>query len=402
MKAAIIPIGNELLGGYALDSNSTWIGRKLTEIGIKTVFRISVRDSIEDIQEALQISSDKADVVLCTGGLGPTNDDVTKQAFCSFVGAKLIFDEGYFQRLEARFEKKGRTMPESNREQAYVPDKGEVIPNPIGSARGIKYKTDATRYYIMPGVPAEMKGMMGETVIPDLADISTEDLIVSTIRITGLMESALYDLLSDLVEETKVEVSFIPGFMGVDIRLTSRDSVAVMELSSVIYDRVGSYVYAEDWETLEEVVGRLLKENGLTVAVAESCTGGLLADRLTNVPGSSDYFLGGVVTYSNESKMSLLGVKNETLVSRGAVSAETAVEMAAGARAVLQSEIGISITGIAGPTGGTPGKPVGLTFIGLDYAGDCEVNRYVFSDERRFNKELAAQAALNMMRLAIE
>ncbi|MFQ6673856.1 MAG: nicotinamide-nucleotide amidohydrolase family protein, partial [Fidelibacterota bacterium] len=247
----------------------------------------------------------------------------------------------------------------------------------------------------------EMKAMMEESVLPAVSELVSTGLRVTTLRTTGLMESALHEMVSDLVEASPAAVSFIPGFLGVDVRLTSRDENAVLELSSAILDRLGNHVYAEDWETLEEAVGRLLREEGLTLAVAESCTGGLLADRLTDVPGSSDYFLGGVVTYSDGAKVSMLGVKEDTLASTGAVSEETAREMARGVRELLQAHLGVAITGIAGPTGGTPGKPVGLTYIGLDYAGDCHVIRYIFSEDRRFNKELAAQAALNSIRLAL-
>ncbi|MEE9166245.1 MAG: competence/damage-inducible protein A [Candidatus Neomarinimicrobiota bacterium] len=401
MKAAIISIGNELLGGFSLDSNSTWIGRKLMDLGIRTTFKMSVRDSREDIVEALGIAGEKADLIICTGGLGPTNDDVTKEAFCDFMGANLKFDKEYYGELVEKFDRRGLEIPDSNQVQAYIPDRGSVIPNPKGSALGIMFEKDETRYYVLPGVPMEMKTMMEEIVLPNLQGIVTQSLSVHTIRTTGIMESALYDLLSDLVQTSEIEVSFLPGFMGVDLRLTHTDPDAVTEFMSAVYDRAGDYVYGEDWETLEEVVGKLLRENNVTVAAAESCTGGLLTDRLTNVPGSSDYVLGGVVTYSNEAKISILEVKKKTLEAEGAVSEETARQMAQGVRDRFQAQMGISTTGIAGPGGATQEKPVGLTYIGLDFSGKRQVKRFIFSENRRFNKELAAQAALNMLRLAI-
>lgn len=401
MRVAIISIGNELLGGYALDSNSTWIGRKLMDLGVQTTFKLSVRDSREEIVEALRIAAEKAELIICTGGLGPTNDDVTKEAFCDFMGAGLKFDENYYQDLQEKFKRRGLEIPESNREQAYIPDRGSVIANPRGSALGIRFEEDEKHYYVLPGVPTEMKAMMEQTVLPELKAMVTGSLTVRTVRTTGIMESALYDLLVDLVETSDVEVSFLPGFMGVDLRLTHSDPDAVMELSSAIFNRVGNHVYAEEWETLEEVVGKLLREASMTIGVAESCTGGLLADRLTNTPGSSDYFPGGVVAYSNEAKISILGVKESTLMREGAVSEETAIEMARGARQRFEADMGVSITGIAGPGGATPEKPVGLTYIGLDLSGRVDVKRFVFSRDRRFNKELAAQAALNMVRLGL-
>lgn len=401
MRVAIITIGDEILGGFTLDSNSTWMARKLMDIGIATNWKMSVGDNAADIKEAFQISSEKSDVVLCTGGLGPTADDITMEAFAEYISSELIFDEDYYERLKSIFDERGYEMPESNRSQAYLPDKGDIIPNPKGSARGVKYVADGTSYYILPGVPSEMKAMMEETILPEIKSTVKESINVTTLRTTGMMESALYDVLQEVLTGSKVRVGFLPGFTGVDIRLSSTDRDEVMELASAIYEKIGRTIYAEDWETLEAAVGRGLREKGLTVAVAESCTGGLLGDRFTNVPGSSDYFLGAVVSYSNEAKMNLLGVQNDTLMEHGAVSEETASEMAQGVRHILQADIGISITGISGPDGGTPEKPVGLTFIAIDYSGDVNVKRLMFLRDRRFNKELAAQTALNLVRLTM-
>ena len=401
MRVAIITIGDEILGGFTLDSNSTWMARKLMDIGIATNWKMSVGDNAADIKEAFQISSKKSDVILCTGGLGPTADDITMEAFAEYISSELIFDEDYYERLKSIFDERGYEMPESNRSQAYLPDKGDIIPNPKGSARGVKYVADGTSYYILPGVPSEMKAMMEETILPEIKSTVKESINVTTLRTTGMMESALYDVLQEVLTGSKVRVGFLPGFTGVDIRLSSTDRDEVMELASAIYEKIGRTIYAEDWETLEAAVGRGLREKGLTVAVAESCTGGLLGDRFTNVPGSSDYFLGAVVSYSNEAKMKLLGVQNDTLMEHGAVSEETASEMAQGVRQILQADIGISITGISGPDGGTPEKPVGLTFIAIDYSGDVNVKRLMFLRDRRFNKELAAQTALNLVRLTM-
>lgn len=401
MRVAIITIGDEILGGFTLDSNSTWMARKLMDIGIATNWKMSVGDNAADIKEAFQISSEKSDVVLCTGGLGPTADDITMETFAEYISSELIFDEDYYERLKSIFDERGYEMPESNRSQAYLSDKGDIIPNPKGSARGVKYVADGTSYYILPGVPSEMKAMMEETILPEIKSTVKESINVTTLRTTGMMESALYDVLQEVLTGSKVRVGFLPGFTGVDIRLSSTDRDEVMELASAIYEKIGRTIYAEDWETLEAAVGRGLREKGLTVAVAESCTGGLLGDRFTNVPGSSDYFLGAVVSYSNEAKMKLLGVQNDTLMEHGAVSEETASEMAQGVRQILQADIGISITGISGPDGGTPEKPVGLTFIAIDYSGDVNVKRLMFLRDRRFNKELAAQTALNLVRLTM-
>jgi nicotinamide-nucleotide amidase len=401
VNAGIISVGNELLMGFTLDSNSTWIARKLLDLGIKVDLKLTIADNEGEILEAFKTLSSRCDVILCTGGLGPTSDDVTKSAYCDFIQAGLELNEDYLEELKKKFEDRQLVMSDSNREQAMVPDKGETIPNSLGSALGLKYVNEENHIYVMPGVPSEMKRMMDETVLPELEQLPRDELHVTTIRLTGIMESALYDQVKDLLNDNVVKVAFLPGFLGVDVRLMSRDKDSLLELSGQFFDRLGNYVYAEDWETLEDAVGRLLIERGLTLATAESCTGGLLGNRITNVAGSSEYYLGGIVSYSDAAKMNLLGVSQETLKEFGAVSEETAQEMAAGARRVLQSDVGVSITGIAGPTGGTEDKPVGLVYIAVDVAGDVAVRKFVFSEDRRYNKELSAQAALNLVRMSM-
>ena len=401
MNAGIISVGNELLMGFTLDSNSTWIARKLLDLGIKVDLKLTIADNEGEILEAFKTLSSRCDVILCTGGLGPTSDDVTKSAYCDFIQAGLELNEDYLEELKKKFEDRQLVMSDSNREQAMVPDKGKTIPNSLGSALGLKFVDEESRIYVMPGVPSEMKRMMEETVLPELEQLPRDELHVTTIRLTGIMESALYDQVKDLLNDNIVKVAFLPGFLGVDVRLMSRDKDSLLELSGQFFDRLGNYVYAEDWETLEDAVGRLLIERGLTLATAESCTGGLLGNRITNVAGSSEYYLGGIVSYSDAAKMNLLGVSQETLKEFGAVSEETAHEMAAGARRVLQSDVGVSITGIAGPTGGTEDKPVGLVYIAVDVAGDVAVRKFVFSEDRRYNKELSAQAALNLVRMSM-
>jgi len=401
VNAGIISVGNELLMGFTLDSNSTWIARKLLDLGIKVDLKLTIADNEGEILEAFKTLSSRCDVILCTGGLGPTSDDVTKSAYCDFIQAGLELNEDYLEELKKKFEDRQLVMSDSNREQAMVPDKGETIPNSLGSALGLKYVDEENHIYVMPGVPSEMKRMMDETVLPELEQLPRDELHVTTIRLTGIMESALYDQVKDLLNDNIVKVAFLPGFLGVDVRLMSRDKDSLLELSGQFFDRLGNYVYAEDWETLEDAVGRLLIERGLTLATAESCTGGLLGNRITNVAGSSEYYLGGIVSYSDAAKMNLLGVSQETLKEFGAVSEETAQEMAAGARRVLQSDVGVSITGIAGPTGGTEDKPVGLVYIAVDVAGDVAVRKFVFSEDRRYNKELSAQAALNLVRMSM-
>ena len=401
MKSAILTSGDELLGGFTLDSNGAWIGRKLMDIGIRTIWKTSVGDIKGEIVEAMALAASKADIVICTGGLGPTRDDITMDAYCEFTGATLEMDEGYLELLRERFSKRGVDMPESNLNQGLVPDRGTIIPNTKGSARGLWCTVDGTWLCILPGVPSEMKSMMEETVLPDLEQMSPNELIITNIRTTGVMESQLHDLLESVMDESAVNIAFLPGFSGVDLRLTAGDESAVAELASNIYDLAGKYIYAEDWVTLEQSVGESLREKGLMLSLAESCTGGLLGDRITDVPGSSEYFSGSVICYSDKAKINLVGVKSETLKKYGAVSEETAAEMASGVRKVFDADIGVSITGIAGPGGGTDEKPVGFTCFGLD-DGEKPFTRFVqFYRDRRFNKELSAQTALNSVRLRI-
>jgi nicotinamide-nucleotide amidase len=284
------------------------MARKLLDFGITVDLKLTIPDDEGEITAAFKVMFDRCDIILCTGGLGPTSDDVTKDAYCKFIGAELYLDEDYLTDLQKRFERRGLTMSDSNREQAMVPNKGETIPNSLGSALGLKYVDEEKRIYVMPGVPSEMKRMMEETVLPELEKLPREELHVTTIRLTGIMESALYDQVKDLVNDDVVKVAFLPGFLGVDVRLMSRDKESLLQLSGQFFDRIGNYVYAEDWETLEDAVGRLLIERGLTLATAESCTGGLLGSRITNVAGSSEYFLGGIVSYNDAAKMNLLGV----------------------------------------------------------------------------------------------
>ena len=401
MKSAILTIGDELLGGFTLDSNGAWIGRKLMDIGIRTIWKTSVGDIKGEIVEAMALAASKADIVICTGGLGPTRDDITMDAYCEFTGATLEMDKEYLELLRERFSRRGVDMPESNLNQGLVPDRGTIIPNSKGSARGLWCTVDGTWLCVLPGVPAEMKSMMEETVLPELEQMSPNELIITNIRTTGVMESQLHDLLESAMEESAVNIAFLPGFSGVDLRLTAGDESAVAELASNIYDLAGKYIYAEDWVTLEQSVGESLREKGLMLALAESCTGGLLGDRITDVPGSSEYFAGSVICYSDKAKINLVGVKSETLKKYGAVSEKTAAEMAAGVRKVFDADIGVSITGIAGPGGGTDEKPVGFTCFGLD-DGEKPFTRSVqFYRDRRFNKELSAQTALNSVRLRI-
>ena len=399
MKIKLITIGNELLSGFTVDTNATWIGQELGKIGLSVSSRLTIGDNSNEIIKLLEDSINE-DVLIVTGGLGPTHDDITTSAFFKYFNDTPEFSEEYWQYLTERFKKITSKVPNLNRNQALSSTKGEMIPNPVGSARGLHYKTDTCHYFALPGVPKEMKAMMTETILPFLKEKSSTELIIRTLRTTGIPESALAEQVQDIIEKySNITVAFLPQLIGVDIRLTGHSSEEVETIQSSLEQRLGKLLFGYENDTLEDVVGRLLNEKGLTLSTAESCTGGLLSHRITNSPGSSTYFKGGVISYSNEVKMNILEVEEDTLERVGAVSEQTAIEMAEGVQKLLKSDMGVSITGIAGPDGGSAEKPVGLVYIGFVYNHESYAKKFQFIRDRKGNKYLSSQAALNMIRL---
>ncbi|MEE9189478.1 MAG: competence/damage-inducible protein A [Candidatus Neomarinimicrobiota bacterium] len=404
MRIGLITIGNELLQGYTVDTNAAWIGKNLGALGISVESHLTIPDKKNVIVETLNDAQNKGfDVVISTGGLGPTLDDITPSAFYTFFGAKPVFDNDYWEYLSSRFEKRGIKISEINRNQAMVPDKGEILENPVGSARGLHFESSQTHFFALPGVPAEMKAMMSESVLPFLSNISKKALFLKTLRTTGLPESTLAEKIDDIVKAMAAEVNFafLPQSTGVDIRISSDEESVLKLCLEKLEKRLKRFVYGYDEDRLEEIVGKLLLERKYTIAIAESCTGGLVSNRLTNVPGSSGYFMGGVVSYSDQSKMKLLNVKSETLDNFGAVSENTAGEMAVGVQSLFKTDVGVSVTGIAGPGGYTDLKPVGLVYIGIRIHRNEFVKQFTFTNSRDYNKRLSSQAALNLLRLEL-
>ena len=405
MNAWIISIGNELLIGQTVNTNASWMGQRLGEIGVRVERVIMVGDDEAAIREALDEAMQKADVTLITGGLGPTHDDVTKQVVTEYFGGTLKFHPEILERLRKAFKKRGFEMPAVNENQAWLPDNARILPNNLGSAQGMLFEKSGRRCIVMPGVPREMKFIMENSVLPMLQEsISGEALLIHTWRTTGVPESVLFERLEDIPTiERYGKLAFLPKYCGVDVRITihassmSEAQQRLKEVEKLILDKIGKYIYATGDTPLEQVVGEMLTAKRLTLAVAESCTGGLVCDRITNIPGSSNYFLGGVVAYSNEQKVSRLGVSEETLQRYGAVSEQTAMEMASGVRETTHADIGISTTGIAGPGGATPNKPVGLVYIGLSTAKQTRAQRFTFGEDRLINKERFTYAALQQL-----
>lgn len=398
----ILTIGTELLTGFIDDTNSSWLGRELTTAGLSPKIKISVSDGVADIVKAIESFPDDVTDLIITGGLGPTHDDITLKSISDYLGIELEIDQQYWEFLRERFRRRGREIPEINRNQALVAADQDIIPNPVGSARGTIFKSGKRRIFLLPGVPDEMKAMFTASVL-QLLSTASEDMQVKIIRTTGIWESVLAEKLADILERYQdIQVAFLPRMIGVDIRLISSDTARIEALKQALVNKCGPYFYGFDETGLEEVVGERLVEKGLTIATAESCTGGLISHRLTETPGSSRYHLGSVVAYSNAVKMKQLGVNQDTLATHGAVSEATALEMAGGVRQALGADVGIATTGIAGPDGGTAEKPVGTVYIGYDDGDTRRANRYQFHFNRYWNKRISSQVALNMIRLELE
>jgi len=404
MKVELISIGDELLIGQIVNTNAVYMATHLSTLGLDVKWITTVGDQSEDLKNALSLAMERSDIVIATGGLGPTHDDITKNVAAEFFDSGFIFKPEILERIKRAFDLRGLKMASVNEDQARVPERAEIIENPVGSAPGFIFKKEGKRCFILPGVPSEMKVMCEATVFPMLKG-DGQTILQKTIRTTGLPESTLFERVGDIKKiEEIVKVAFLPKSAGVDIRLTVKGKDAFeckqkMEHGLAIFqDKVGNYIYGYDEETLEEVVAHLLFEKKKTVAVAESCTGGLLANKLTNISGSSDYFERGIVTYSNQAKMDILGVSATVLEKFGAVSSETAIAMAQGVKKNSGVDFGISTTGIAGPTGETKEKPVGLIYIGFASDSNTYAKKLQFFKDRLNNKERFVQAALNILR----
>ena len=407
MRAEIISVGTELLLGQIVDTNAAFLARELAQLGIDLYFKQTVGDNPHRIQDAVRLAMSRAEAILITGGLGPTEDDLTVEAVAGALGEDLVRNEDVAAHIARFFESRGRIPPDTVYKQALVPRHARIIPNRRGTAPGIHLERDGRMVFIMPGVPFEMDGMMREYVIPYLAGRCGGALIGSVVlRVTGEGESAVEVRIKDLVRGTAPTIAPYAKLGEVHLRITAkgppdevREQLARGE--ALVRERLGDLVYGVDEQTLEMVVGEVLAARGLTVAAAESCTGGLLAERLTNVPGSSAYFVEGVTAYSDAAKIDLLNVPPRLIQAHGAVSAEVVEAMAAGIKARARTDLGVSITGIAGPSGGTAEKPVGLVFIGLAHRGGLLHRRLTFGSEpgRQGIRFLASQAALNLLRL---
>lgn len=410
-SAEIVTIGTEILLGDLVDTNTTWLSRRLAALGVGIYRHTTIGDNRERIIGALRDAAARADLVITTGGLGPTSDDLTNECLAVLTGREMVEYPQAREHVDEMFRKFGRKPTSSNYKQALFPKGTELIPNPLGTAMGALLDTDGTLFATLPGVPSEMKRMFADTLEPLIQSRSDGSIVSRTLWFAGIGESALAEKVQDFLDATDPTVAPLAGQGKVRLRITTRAATPeeaeakIAPVEKEILSRVGEFFFGEDDETLESAVGRLLGERGATVALAESCTGGLLAKRLTDVPGSSAYFVEGLVTYSNESKERLLGVPRELIEEHGAVSEPVARKMAEGARALAGSDYGLSVTGVAGPGGGTEEKPVGLVYVGISDGEDTTAERVdlsAWSESREAVRERSANRALDLLRLRLE
>ncbi|UNC91867.1 competence/damage-inducible protein A [Candidatus Contubernalis alkaliaceticus] len=406
MRAEIINVGNEVLLGYVLNENACFLSMRLASLGIELMYHTVVGDQSGNIGEAFAQAKKRAEMIIFTGGLGTTVDDLTKEVVCNEIGLPLVKSAQWEEHLEKLYSKVGTELDEKRRRQAYVPKGSILIPNENGTAPGIIIDRQDMMIILLPGPPEELKPMVDQTVMPYLQlNVPVGIIKTRVLRVMGLGEATLEDSLSRLIDgEGNPRVVLMAQSTEVHIYITgkgndqARVEKMIQEKENIIKEELGSYLYGTDEETLEQVVSQILLDGGYTVAAAESCSGGLLADKFTNIPGSSNYFLRGIVSYNNEAKVEILKVPRETLDTVGAVSEETARIMAENIRSFASADFGLSITGYAGPSQGSL-DPVGLVYIGLSTNKGTFCQRCNFWGGRRSIKEQSAVYALNMLRL---
>jgi nicotinamide-nucleotide amidase len=410
MKIEIIAVGSELLTPFFIDTNSLYLTRRLNDLGLDPSWKTVVGDDPDDLAEALRDALGRAELLIVMGGLGPTGDDLTREVLADVLGRGLRFDEKILGGIRERFLRRGWEMTPSNRRQAFVIDGAEVLENRNGTAPGQWLESGTIRIALLPGPPRELEPMCEASVWPRLSSLSSGFLVRRILKTTGLGESDAEDRIRDLYPDQKdLKLTILASPGQIDLHLSARSAVdraaaqaALDRLTNDLRKRLGERVFSDSGEELEQVVGRLLAASGKTLSVAESCSGGMIAERITRVPGSSIYFLEGAVTYSNAAKIRTLGVPAALIEAHGAVSAEAAAAMAVGIRAATGSDLGISVTGIAGPGGGTNEKPVGLVFAALAWEAGVAAERNVFFGRREQIRIQSTLKALDLVRVHLE
>lgn len=411
MKISILTVGDEILIGQIVDTNSAWMGQQLNLAGARVETVISVGDTMAAIHTGLREAMEQADVILMTGGLGPTKDDITKKALAEYMGVDMIFHDPTFERIKKMFEVWARPMNEAHRLQCYMPANAEILTNKMGTAPGMWMEYEGKVIVSMPGVPYEMQYLMEHEVLPKLKQrFPGQPIAHRTILTVGEGESHIAEKLEDFEEGLPegFKLAYLPHIAQVRLRITGTgmDEAALHrildEKAEILKTRFADIIYGYDKDTLEGAIGNMLKERGLTLATAESCTGGYLAHRITSVAGASDYFLGSVISYANEVKMNVLGVKPETLDTHAAVSEQTVIEMVEGALKVLSADVAIAISGIAGPGGGSDTKPVGLAWMAVSNGTNTQTFSIRAGKDREKNIQYFTIHALNQIRLFLK
>ncbi len=411
MKAEIITIGDELLIGQTIDTNSAWIGSELSSAGFDVTRKTSIHDRREEILNALsETARRKPDVVTITGGLGPTSDDITKPTLCEFFSTKLVVSNTVLKMIEDMMRRRNFPMNENNRKQAEVPESCRVLTNAAGTAPGMWFEKDGTIFISMPGVPGEMKYIMKEHVLPELKRRFTSQIIIhKNIMTYGMPEAGLAEMLKEFEDElpSYVRLAYLPSYGVIKLRLTGTgnnvDDItdALEKQVQKLYQIIPELIYGEDEESLEMVVGKLLKNHNLTVCTAESCTGGYIAHKITSVAGSSDYYKGSIIAYDNSIKINILGVDGETIKKEGAVSERVVKDMAEGAMKIFGTDFAVATSGIAGPAGGTAEKPVGTVWIAVSSNTNTIAERFVYGSDRMSNITRFTMTSLNLLRKQI-
>lgn len=411
MKAEIITIGDELLIGQVIDTNSAWMATEFNSIGIKVIQITSIGDDHDQIISTLKDATERANIIVTTGGLGPTKDDITKLAFCDFFKTHLVFDKNSYNNIERIFTLRGYKMTETNRKQAELPASCSPLLNENGTAPGMLFRQNSRIYISLPGVPFEMKALMTNQVIPLLKPLSNKTILHKTILTHGVGESFLADKIMDWESALpgNFKLAYLPQPGMVRLRLSatgpSHDDLKkqLAEQVNLLYSLIPEYIFGEDEDSLESIVGRLLKDHNLTLSTAESCTGGNIAQMLTSIQGSSAYFKGSIVSYSNDVKINSLKVEPAVIEMHGAVSRETVIQMAEGVMKALSTDCAIAVSGIAGPDGGTTDKPVGTVWIAVitPYSGII-TKKFLFGENRERNIRRSSLAALDMLRKALK
>jgi len=411
IKAEILAIGDELLYGQIIDTNSHWLSQEMDKIGVRVVRKTTVGDNRDSILAAFKSAEQRADIILMTGGLGPTNDDLTKPLLAEYFGCELVLFPEALEAVRSFFERRGRELTELNKLQAHLPSKCTYVPNELGTAPGMWFQANSKIWMSMPGVPHEMKKITSDHVIPKIKNqFKLPQIYHKVIKTVGIGESWLADLIKDWEKELPehIKLAYLPSLGQVRLRLTAFGEEQEQLINDVekeilkVTPRIEKYIYGYNQEKLEEAIGRLLKLHGKKVALAESCSGGYISHLITSIPGSSDYFQGALIPYHNRFKNRILNVDADILKEKGAVSEETVIQMAEQIRNLFEAEFGLASSGIAGPSGGWAEKPVGTVWIACAMDGKTVTKKLQLTQDRMLNIQLTGVAVLNLLRLCLE